>query len=401
VTGSRYVPGHYVPTYIPAHYVKGYNTTTGATTNTPPNYCNVYYTCSASVWSALSYSGFGLYAGNGFTSYDPALTSQGQSDGWTYIASWTDYHNFGNGAPVYAYYNGVLNYAPGCNDADVDSAMDSDNGICAYPMGIPYFTSGGYTLLQGESLNGYPGTYQPECASSNASNNYSYLSSCVYPYDSSYASTTGGTVTHVPGHEVAGHYSSHLTTWVSGYNYSYKHTEQVKVTTVVSYAATGTSKRLVGVQPIIQDTTSGTYYHQQWYGNFCSGGTIPLISPSSSTFPDYSGALWEYTNFFEGQKICTFNPTSIPGNNVQSWQIAGNTARMELIPKYSITANYNKITTVNGKVTSSVPKTYTETVNGTAFYGPQWPLYSISSSTCSVQSGLTYCPGQPAINTQM
>ncbi len=150
-------------------------------TNTPPNYCGIYYSCSVSVISAVGAYGNGLYAGGSFTPGDPALTYPGASDVWTYISNWSYYFEFDNGQPVYNYYNGQYNYAPGC--------VENEAG-CAYPPGLPYFLAGGYTLSQGDYLIGYSGPYEPECALYNVSNSSSYLNSCVYPYDSSYTPTT-------------------------------------------------------------------------------------------------------------------------------------------------------------------------------------------------------------------
>lgn len=165
-------------------------TTSSTVPNTPPNYCGVYYTCSASVFSAISYAGNSLYLGGGATGYDPALTYAGASDGWTYIASWSDYEAYDSGALVYGDVNGLLYQYQGC--------VPGSGGYCPLPSGIPYFVRGGYTLYQGESLNGYPGSYEPECAASYISNNSSYLESCVYPYDSSYSpTTTTSTTTYV------------------------------------------------------------------------------------------------------------------------------------------------------------------------------------------------------------
>jgi hypothetical protein len=157
-------------------------TTYSTVTNTPPNYCGIYYSCSVSVFSAISTYGNSLYPGGGATGYDPALTYSGASDGWTYIASWSDYEAYDPGALVYGYVNGLLYQYQGC--------VPGSGGYCPLPSGIPYFVRGGYTLSQGEYLNGYSGPYEPECATSYISNSSSYLNSCVYPYDSSYTPTT-------------------------------------------------------------------------------------------------------------------------------------------------------------------------------------------------------------------
>jgi hypothetical protein len=157
-------------------------TTSSTVTNTPPNYCGIYYSCAVSVFSAISYAGNSLYPGGGATGYDPALTYPGASDGWTYIASWSDYEAYDPGALVYGDVNGLLFQYQGC--------VPGSGGYCPLPSGIPYFVSGGYTLYQGDYLIGYSDPYEPDCASSNASNNSSYLNSCVYPYDSSYSPTT-------------------------------------------------------------------------------------------------------------------------------------------------------------------------------------------------------------------
>ena len=198
-------------------------------------------------------------------------------------------------------------------------------------------------------------------------------------------------------------YTATGTRWINTSHWqSYQYTVPV-VTTVADTGISIAKETLVGVQPIIQDTTPGTYYGQEWYGTFCYGGQTPLIPPAfpngqtNPAFPNFSGQLWKYTYFFEQQHICTFNPTYVANNNVQSWWVAGNMARMVLIPEYSITATYTQTTTVNGTVTSIVPKTVTETVNGPTFYGPPWKLYAISSISCAVQNGLSYCPGQPPV----
>ena len=169
------------------------------------------------------------------------------------------------------------------------------------------------------------------------------------------------------------------------------------VTTVSAQGLTVTNSTLIGVQPAIQDTTLGTYWHQEWYGNFCYGGETPLVNPSSPQFPNYSGSLWNYTFFFESQHICTFNPSYVPNNDTQSWQIAQNMARMLLIPKWSVTVHYTQTTSVNGVVTSSVPQTVTETVNGPTFNGPPWTIAAYTGVSCPETNGIAYCPGRAPI----
>ncbi|WP_276972325.1 MULTISPECIES: hypothetical protein [Ferrimicrobium] len=151
------------------------------TDNTPPNYCRSEYACSVSAYSAVGSSGNGLYSGGGATGYDPALTYSGASDSYTVIQNWSYYFQFDDGQPVYAYYQGTMTPAPHC--------VPGQDG-CRLPSGLTYFVGGGYTLSAGESIYGYLGTYQPECATYNASNSTSYLNSCVYPWDPSYTPTT-------------------------------------------------------------------------------------------------------------------------------------------------------------------------------------------------------------------
>ncbi|MHB8191408.1 MAG: hypothetical protein ACYDHP_13515, partial [Ferrimicrobium sp.] len=168
-------------------------------------------------------------------------------------------------------------------------------------------------------------------------------------------------VTHVPGHWqsyqywqstshwqsyqywVASGYTATATRWVNTSHWL-SYTYQVPIVTTTADTGISIAKEtLVGVQPIIQDTTPGTYYGQEWYGTFCYGGQTPLIGPTlpggatNPAFPNFSGRLYKYTYFFEQQHICTFNPTYVASNNVQSWWLAGNTARMVLIPQYSVT----------------------------------------------------------------
>jgi hypothetical protein len=172
------------------------------------------------------------------------------------------------------------------------------------------------------------------------------------------------------------------------------------ITTTTTTSETGigiANEHLIGVQPAIQDVTTGTFWHQEWYGEFCYGGTTPLISPESPLFPNYSGQLWKYTAFFGSKHICTFNPTYVQNNNVQTWWMAKNQARMVLTPQYSITLHWTQTTTVNGQVTSSAPQTKTENVNGPTWYGPTWPIDAVTAVTCSIQNGISYCPGQPPV----
>jgi len=158
-------------------------TTTETVYNSPPNYCGSYYTCDpVSVFAAVSSQGFGLYPGSGQTppGYNQTLTGAGQGDGWTYIASWSAYHEFANGQVPYAWTGSYMAEANGCQDG----------GNCPFPPGIEYFLPDFQALNQGSSIIGEAGTYQPECDSYNASNSSSYLDSCVYPYDGSYQPTS-------------------------------------------------------------------------------------------------------------------------------------------------------------------------------------------------------------------
>ncbi|MHB1731865.1 MAG: beta strand repeat-containing protein [Ferrimicrobium acidiphilum] len=197
------------------------------------------------------------------------------------------------------------------------------------------------------------------------------------------------------GQWVLGHWDTYQYTavghyWVStgsgnGYwqKYYYTATNTSWVPTQYISAGSGTSAgtpisgHLAGVQPAIQDVSANSpYYGQTYDGPFCSGGTTPLISPSSASFPDYSGQPWKYTSFFAGQNICSFDPTSIPNNNIQAWKLNNDKARIILTPVYQFT--------VNGQI---------RYYDGTPYNGPVWALDNISSVTCAVQNSSTYCPG--------
>jgi hypothetical protein len=142
--------------------------------NSPPNYCGSHYVCSGDFIPALGSSGLGMYYGSlNLSPYFTTLTSPGQYDGYTYLASW----NYYGGQQLYVYYQGSMRAAP-------SSCVPHGVG-CPFPGGVYYFIGGGLSLFQGESILNSGGlTYQPECQSS--SNNSSYLNSCVYPYDPSY-----------------------------------------------------------------------------------------------------------------------------------------------------------------------------------------------------------------------
>jgi len=196
------------------------------------------------------------------------------------------------------------------------------------------------------------------------------------------AYTAYNTVAYTAYETVA--YTAYKTVAYTAYNtVAYTAYKQVPYTAykTVSYTATATGT-LVGIQPGIQDTTQGQYYNETYSGPMCETSTTPLISPSSSAFPDYSGQVWKYTSFFESNNVCTFDPTFIQGNNVQSWLLANNQARLTFTPEYSFD--------INGA---------TQIVGGQTLYGPSWSLDSISSSTCSIINQYTYCPGQPPVKT--
>jgi hypothetical protein len=171
----------------------------------------------------------------------------------------------------------------------------------------------------------------------------------------------------------------------------------IMVPTVTTVSAQGlhiSSAQLEGVLPGIQDVTPGSPYDGQEYwagdaatdGGFCDGGTTPLISPSNPDFPDYSGDLSAYTAYFESKNICTFNPTLIQGNNVQTWQLNGDHAALLLRAKYQVTVSYTLTTTVNGKVTSQVPQTQTQYVWSPVYRGPTWPIYAVTGVSCTVNN---------------
>jgi hypothetical protein len=172
------------------------------------------------------------------------------------------------------------------------------------------------------------------------------------------------------------------------------------VTTVSDQGLKVTSSKLLGVLPGIRDVTSGSPFDGQTYwandsstdGGFCNGAEKPLISPSSPAFPDHSTHLFKYTQYFESLGICTFNPDFIQGSNIQAWQINQDVAAMLLRPSWAVTLTYTQVTSVNGSVTSSVPKTKTEDVNGPVMQGPWWTIYWYQGVSCTMVNGHLQCP---------
>ena len=148
------------------------------------------------------------------------------------------------------------------------------------------------------------------------------------------------------------------------------------------------NETLLGVQPEIKNTTTG----QTVDGSFCSTPTTPLISPTSPSFPDYSGSPWEYANFFSGQGICNVNPGILPTTTFDQWAVAQQSVQLVLIPSWSATVSYNQVTTVNGSVTSSVPVTTVETITGTPYTSSAMPTKYLVGISCAVQNGQPYCP---------
>ena len=148
------------------------------------------------------------------------------------------------------------------------------------------------------------------------------------------------------------------------------------------------NETLLGVQPEIKNTATG----QVVDGSFCSTPTTPLIPPTSPSFPDYSGSPWKYANFFWGQNICNVNPGILPTTTFDQWAVAQQSVQLVLVPSWSATVNYNKVTTVNGSVTSSVPVTKTETITGTPYTSSAMPTRYLVGISCAVQNGQPYCP---------
>ena len=148
------------------------------------------------------------------------------------------------------------------------------------------------------------------------------------------------------------------------------------------------NETLLGVQPEIKNTTTGQIVD----GSFCSTPTTPLIPPTSPSFPDYSGSPWKYANFFWGQNICNVNPGILPTTTFDQWAVAQQSVQLVLIPSWSATVSYNKVTTVNGSVASSVPVTKTETITGTPYTSSAMPTKYLVGISCAVQNGQPYCP---------
>ena len=160
------------------------------------------------------------------------------------------------------------------------------------------------------------------------------------------------------------------------------------VTKVIDSNIHLSNETLLGVQPEIKNTTTG----QVVDGSFCSTPTTPLIPPTSPSFPDYSGSPWKYSNFFSGQNICNVNPGILPTTTFDQWAVAQQSVQLVLIPSWSATVSYNKVTTVNGSVTSSVPVTKTETITGTPYTSSAMPTKYLVGISCAVQNGKPYCP---------
>ncbi len=171
---------------------------------------------------------------------------------------------------------------------------------------------------------------------------------------------------------------------VVGYNTS---AESV-VTKVTDSNIHLSNETLLGVQPEIKNTTTGQIVD----GSFCSTPTTPLIPPTSPSFPDYSGSPWEYANFFSGQGICNVNPGILPTTTFDQWAVAQQSVQLVLVPSWSATVSYNKVTTVNGSVTSSVPVTKVETITGTPYTSSAMPTKYLVGISCAVQNGIPYCP---------
>ena len=174
----------------------------------------------------------------------------------------------------------------------------------------------------------------------------------------------------------------------------------VMVPVVTTTTQTGVSVggvTLNGVTPAIQDVTQGAYDGLEVSGPFCSGAQHALVSPSSPSFPDYSGTEWKYTGYFGSLGICTFNPSYVPGNTVQSWWASGNEARLILTPQWTITVSYTQVMTRNGVVISSTPQTQTQTVWGSPYYGQPWKIRAITAVSCSQVNGYLLCPGKTAV----
>ena len=166
-------------------------------------------------------------------------------------------------------------------------------------------------------------------------------------------------------------------------------------TSVVSVVTTTTdsninlsNESLIGVQPEVKNTTTGQIVD----GSFCTTPTTPLIAPTSSGFPDYSGTPWQYAGFFSGQGICNINVGILPTTTFDQWAVAQQSVQLVLIPSWTATVTYNKVTTVNGSVTSSVPVTKVETVTGAPYTGSTMPTKYIVGVVCAVQNGQPYCP---------
>jgi hypothetical protein len=160
------------------------------------------------------------------------------------------------------------------------------------------------------------------------------------------------------------------------------------VTTVTDRNIHLSNETLLGVQPEIENTTTGQIVD----GSFCSTPTTPLIPPTSPSFPDYSGSPWEYANFFSGQDICNVNPGILPTTTFDQWAVAQQSVQLVLVPSWSATVSYNKVTTVNGSVTSSVPVTKTETITGSPYTSSAMPTRYLVGISCAVQNGQPYCP---------
>ena len=148
------------------------------------------------------------------------------------------------------------------------------------------------------------------------------------------------------------------------------------------------NETLLGVQPEIKNTTTGQIVD----GSFCSTPATPLIPPTSPSFPDYSGSPWEYANFFSGQNICNVNPGIMPTTTFDQWAVAQQSVQLILVPSWSATVSYNKVTTVNGSVTSSVPVTKVEAITGTPYTSSAMPTKYLVGISCAVQNGQPYCP---------